>query len=107
MLFSEIQKNPELLNEEALAWVRKVLEYVKKGNKIKDWVLITRYEPSDRTKKQFNLPEGWKHNVYWQPSTNKVQCTCPAFIFNKNCIHSRKIKLFIEECQNEKILSKI
>ncbi len=54
------------------------------------WILIRKFEPSEKTKKELNFNE--KYDVWWNTLTNKIICDCPGFYFNGHCKHVKEVR---------------
>lgn len=59
------------------------------------WILIRKFEPSEKTKKELNFYE--KYDVWWNTKTNKIICDCPGFYFNGRCKHIKEFKEKLEK----------
>jgi hypothetical protein len=72
-------------------------------------VILRKFKPSEKTKKQLNLPDDFMYVVVYDPKTKKISCDCLGFITHKHCRHSDYFKSFIQELekQNEKEKSRM
>lgn len=96
ILFSD----SSLLEREDFKFVKEILRLMNR-DRVDEWILMKRIQPSEKTKKQFNLPDDFKYHLYWNPNQDKIECTCAGFIFNHNCKHSRQLRIFLDELKNE------
>ena len=68
-------------------------EYQKRKN---GWLLLRLIKPSEKTRKQLDLDENYRYQLWWNYKTNEFVCDCPGFIFKGKCKHSDYFEKFIE-----------
>jgi hypothetical protein len=64
-------------------------------------IILKKFKPSERTKKQLNLPDDFEYVVVYNPKTKKITCDCFGFITHKHCHHSDYFRSFIEELEKQ------
>jgi len=62
-------------------------------------VIIRRFKPSEKTKKQLNLPNDFMYVVVYNPKTKKLSCDCFGFLRWKKCKHTEYFRSFIQELE--------
>ena len=67
-------------------------------------VILRRFKPSEKTKRQLNLPDDFIYVVVYNPRTKRLSCDCFGFLRWKKCKHVEYFRSFIKELekQNEK-----
>jgi hypothetical protein len=77
----------------------KLLQAIKK-----EIVILRKFKPSEKTKKQLNLPDDFMYVVVYNPKTKHLSCDCFGFLRWKKCKHTEYFRSFISELekQNEK-----
>jgi len=70
----------------------------------KEIVILRRFKPSEKTKRQLNLPDDFMYVVVYNPRTKSLSCDCFGFLRWKKCKHVEYFQSFIKELekQNEK-----
>jgi hypothetical protein len=68
---------------------------------MKKLIILKKFKPSERTKKQLNLPDDFEYVVVYDPKTKKISCDCMGFITHKHCRHSDYFRSFIEELEKQ------
>jgi hypothetical protein len=67
-------------------------------------IILRKFKPSEKTKKQLNLPDDFMYVVVYNPKTKHLSCDCFGFLRWKKCKHTEYFRSFIQELekQNEK-----
>jgi hypothetical protein len=68
---------------------------------MKKLIILKKFKPSERTKKQLNLPDDFEYVVVYDPKTKKISCDCMGFITHKHCRHGDYFRSFIEELEKQ------
>jgi hypothetical protein len=71
---------------------------------LKKLIILKKFKPSEKTKKQLNLPDDFEYIVVYNPKTKHLSCDCFGFLRWKKCKHTEYFRSFIQELekQNEK-----
>jgi hypothetical protein len=67
-------------------------------------VILRKFKPSEKTKRQLNLPDDFMYVVVYNPKTKRLSCDCFGFLRWGKCKHTEYFRSFIKELekQNEK-----
>ena len=67
-------------------------------------IILRKFKPSEKTKRQLNLPDDFIYVVVYNPKTKHLSCDCFGFLRWKKCKHVEYFRSFIKELekQNEK-----
>jgi len=78
--------------------IRKILEKQNKKNRYfaNDWMLLKVVKPSEKTKKELNLPEDFRYQVIMNRKTGEINCDCLGYIVHKKCKHVEPFKEFFK-----------
>jgi hypothetical protein len=64
---------------------------------LKKLIILKKFKPSERTKKQLNLPDDFEYIVVYNPKTKELSCDCMGFIYRGYCRHSKYFEEFVRE----------
>jgi hypothetical protein len=68
---------------------------------LKKLIILKKFKPSEKTKKQLNLPDDFEYIVVYNPKTKELSCDCFGFIMHKRCRHSDYFRSFIEKLEKQ------
>jgi hypothetical protein len=68
---------------------------------MKKLIILKKFKPSERTKKQLNLPDDFEYIVVYNPKTKKISCDCLGWITHKHCKHTDYFRSLIEELEKQ------
>jgi hypothetical protein len=68
---------------------------------LKKLIILKKFKPSEKTKKQLNLPDDFEYLVVYNPKTQKISCDCLGFITHGHCRHSDYFRSFINELEKQ------
>jgi len=64
-------------------------------------VIIRKFKPSEKTKRQLGLPDNFEYLVVYNPKTKKLSCDCMGYITHKHCKHTKYFESFIKELEKD------
>jgi hypothetical protein len=67
----------------------------------KEIVILRKFKPSEKTKRQLGLPDDFEYLVVYNPKTKKLSCDCMGFITHKHCKHTKYFESFIKELEKD------
>jgi hypothetical protein len=68
---------------------------------MKKLIILKKFKPSEKTKKQLNLPDDFEYVVIYNPKTKELTCDCMGFMTHHHCHHSDYFKSFIKELETK------
>jgi hypothetical protein len=67
----------------------------------KELIIIRKFKPSEKTKRQLGLPDDFEYIVTYNPKTKKLSCDCMGFVTHGYCKHTKYFESFINELKKE------
>jgi hypothetical protein len=64
-------------------------------------IILKKFKPSEKTKKQLGLPDDFKYFVVYNPKTKKLSCDCMGYITHGHCKHTKYFEVVIKELQKQ------
>jgi hypothetical protein len=68
---------------------------------LKKLIILKKFKPSEKTKKQLNLPDDFEYVVVYNPKTKELTCDCFGYLRWKECKHTKYFRSFIEELEKQ------
>jgi hypothetical protein len=68
---------------------------------LKQLIILKKFKPSEKTKRQLNLPDDFEYVVVYNPKTKELLCDCFGFLRWKECKHTKYFKSFINELEKQ------
>jgi len=65
-------------------------------------MILRKFKPSEKTKKQLGLPDDFKYIVIYNPKTKKLFCDCMGYITHGYCKHTKYFEVIIKELKKIK-----
>lgn len=67
----------------------------------KEIIILRKFKPSEKTKKQLGLPDDFEYLVIYNPKTKNLSCDCMGFITHKSCKHTKYFEVLIKELEKQ------
>ncbi len=68
---------------------------------MKKLIVLKKFKPSDKTKKQLGLPDDFEYVVVYNPKTKELTCDCMGFLRWKRCKHTDYFAVVIKELEKQ------
>jgi hypothetical protein len=68
---------------------------------LKKLIILKKFKPSEKTKKQLNLPDDFEYIVVYNPKTKELSCDCMGFLRWKECKHTKYFAVVIKELEKQ------
>jgi hypothetical protein len=64
-------------------------------------IILRKFKPSERTKKQLGLPDNFEYLVIYNPKAKKLSCDCMGYITHGHCKHIKYFEVVIKELEKQ------
>jgi len=68
---------------------------------LKNMIILKKFKPSEKTKKQLNLPDDFEYVITYNPKTKELTCDCPSFVYRRYCHHTKYFESVIKQLEKQ------
>jgi hypothetical protein len=68
---------------------------------MKKLIILKKFKPSERTKKQLNLPDDFEYIVVYNPKMKELTCDCMGYLRWKKCKHTEYFEAVIKDLEKQ------